>query len=76
MAENKLTFGDQAFIAKALGISRVTVEFIINGKRGKRSTLNQQKIRMAVAYRESQNQRFEQYCDLLRQATHLPASQS
>ena len=74
MAENKLTFGDQAFIAKALGVSRITVEYVINGKRGKRSTLNQQKILTAVAYREGQNQRFEQYCHLLQQATLVPTS--
>ena len=74
MAENKLTFGDQAFIAKSLGVSRITVEYVINGKRGKRSTLNQRKILAAVAYRESQNERFEHYCHLLQQASVLSSS--
>lgn len=74
MAENKLTFGDQAFIAKALGVSRITVEYVINGKRGKRSTLHQRKILTAVAYREGQNERFEHYCHLLRQASLISTS--
>ena len=72
MAENKLTFGDRAFIAKSLGVSNVTVEYVISGKRGKRGTLQQQKILAAKAYREGQNERFEQYCYLLEQAHLIP----
>jgi hypothetical protein len=66
MKQNKLVFGDKQFIADALDCSKVAVEDITSGRRGKRNTLFQRIVKSAISFREKQNEELERFCQAKR----------
>jgi len=65
MPENKLNQGDKTAIARAANCHVKSVEFILEGKRGKRQTAFQKGILAAIKLRQAQNIELEEFCKAL-----------
>jgi hypothetical protein len=58
----KLSSSDMRLMARELNCDVKTIQLVLNGKRGKRNTELQIKIRTLADYRLSQNKAFEELC--------------
>lgn len=63
-----LTETDSRLIAISLGYSERQVRLVRKGKRGKRKTLIQKHIKIALEYRSRQNLKFIKFCKDLKDA--------